>query len=43
MREELEKMFVQLGDKEQIDVMVDFYNYVYSIQQDEFKKRIGLE
>lgn len=43
MKEELEKMFVQLGDKEQIDVMVDFYNYVYSIQQDEFKKRIGLE
>lgn len=43
MKEELEKMFVQLGDKEQVDVMVDFYNYVYSIQQDEFKKRIGLE
>ena len=43
MKEELEKMFVQLGDKEQVDVMVDIYNYVYTIQQDEFKKRIGLE
>lgn len=38
-----EKMFAQLGDKEQVDVMVDFYNYIYSIQQDEFKERVGLE
>ena len=43
MIEELKKMFAQLGDKEQVDVMVDFYNYIYSIQQDEFKKRIGVE
>jgi hypothetical protein len=43
MIEKLKKMFVQLGDKEQVDVMVDFYNYIYSIQQDEFKKRIRVE
>ena len=43
MVEELKKMFAKLGDKEQVDVMVDFYNYIYSIQQDEFKKRIGVE
>ena len=43
MIEEVEKMFTQLGDKEQVDVMVDFYNYLYSIQQDEFKERVGLE
>ena len=43
MIKELKKMFVKLGDKEQVDVMVDFYNYIYSIQQDEFKKRIGVE
>lgn len=43
MKEELKKMFVQLGDKEQVDIMVDFYNYIYSIQQDEFKQRIGVE
>jgi hypothetical protein len=43
MKEELGKMFAQLGDKEQVDVMVDFYNYLYSIQQDEFKERVGLE
>jgi len=40
---ELKKMFAQLGDKEQVDVMVDFYNYLYSIQQDEFKQKIGVE
>ena len=43
MIEELKKLFVQLGDKEQVDAMVDFYNYLYSIQQDEFKQKIGLE
>jgi hypothetical protein len=43
MVEEVKKMFAQLRDKELVDVMVDFYNYIYSIQQDEFKQRIGLE
>ena len=43
MVEELKKMFAKLGDKEQVDVMVDFYNYIFSIQQDEFKQRIGIE
>ena len=43
MVEEVKKMFAQLGDKEQVDVMVDFNNYIYSIQQDEFKQRIGVE
>ena len=43
MIEEVKKMFAKLGDKEQVDVMVDFYNYIFSIQQDEFKKRIGVE
>ena len=43
MIEELKKMFAKLGDKEQVDIMVDFYNYIFSIQQDEFKQRIGVE
>ena len=43
MKEELKKMFAQLGDKEQVDVMVDFYNYIYSIQQEKKKKRIEFE
>ena len=36
-------MFAKLGYKEQVDVMVDFYNYLFSIQQDEFKQKIGVE
>ena len=43
MVEEIEKMFAKLGYKEQVDVMVDFYNYLFSIQQDEFKQKIGVE
>ena len=43
MVEEVKKMFAKLGYKEQVDVMVDFYNYLFSIQQDEFKQKIGVE
>lgn len=43
MIEEMKKMFAKLGDKEQVDIMVDFYNYLFSIQQDEFKQKIGVE
>jgi hypothetical protein len=43
MMGELKKMFAKLGYKEQVDVMVDFYNYIFSIQQDEFKQKIGVE
>ena len=43
MKNNIFEQFCKLSDQEQIDVMVDFYNYVYSIQQDEFKKRVGID
>ena len=43
MRDKIYKLFCQLGDKEQVDVMVDLYTYLYSIQQDEFRKRVNID
>ena len=43
MKDKIYNLFCKLEDKEQVDVMVDLYNYLYSIQQDEFRKRVNID
>ena len=43
IKEKIYNLFCQLGDEEQVDVMVDLYNYIYSIQQDKFRKRVNID
>lgn len=42
IKSKIYNLFCQLGDEDQVDVMVDLYNYVYSIQIDEFIKKVNL-